>query len=265
MAAPSKVTEIATIDVCMVVMETTTEAYALDTASKISLEPQIETTEAVKLIVKGKLKAQKPEERTVTGNTITLTDNVFAPEEVKVLQGGTIVNAINYIYSAGSSGASSGDYYINAGSKYISFTLEDDLQSGDTITYCDIGSLELSRDGLITHLEYTESSSVPSSGSSLSVTSSTDTTRIKSYTPPTVGSGTKGDIFRLSVYSAQYNTAGQIVQYEKITYPNCQGVPVAFSSEDGVFRSSEYTINSFPKPNEPPYYIEYVNSLPELS
>jgi hypothetical protein len=56
-----------------------------------------------------------------------------------------------------------------------------------------------------------------------------------------------------------------MVQYEKITYPNCQGVPVAFSSEDGVFRVSEYTINSAPNTGEAPYSIDYVATLPAIA
>lgn len=87
---PKAITEIPTIDVCLVVVRTASAAYALDTASQIQVEPQIEEEDAVKLVVKGKLKAQKPAVSTITGNQITLTDNVFAPELVKMLQGGTI-------------------------------------------------------------------------------------------------------------------------------------------------------------------------------
>ena len=191
---PKKITEIPTIDVSMVMVETDDESYILDTANKIAVEPQIETTDAVKLIVKGRLIAQKPEESTITGNKITLTDNVFAPELVKMLQGGTI--------------------------KYWT-----DAQHTATST------------------EHT-------------------TFGIAGYTPPVAGSGEKGKVFKLHAFSAQYDTSGQIVQYEKITYPNCQGVPVAFGSEDGTFRSSEYTINSAPKSDEAPYDISYVGELP---
>ena len=68
----------------------------------------------------------------------------------------------------------------------------------------------------------------------------------------------------MCAYSAQYDSSGAIVQYEKITYPNCIGVPVSFSSEDGAFRAPEYTINSAPKTGEAPYKIEYVATLPIL-
>lgn len=193
---PKNITEIPTIDTVLVVIEGATNSYALDTASQIAVEPQIETEDAVKLIVKGKLKAQKPATDTITGNQITITDNVFAPEVVKMLQGGTI--------------------------KY--WTSEAHTAEGEEIT------------------EY----------------------GISSYTPPTVGSGIKGEVFKLHAYSAQYDAAGQIVQYEQITYPNCQGVPVAFGSQDGVFRAPEYTINSAPKKNEAPYEIHYVSTLPEI-
>lgn len=194
---PKAITEIPTIDVVLVVARTATAAYALDTASQIQVEPQIEEEDAVKLVVKGKLKAQKPAVSTITGNQITLTDNVFAPELVKMLQGGTI------------------KYWTSAE-------------------------------------KTTESDSETSFG-------------ISSYTPPTVGSGEKGEVFELDAYSAQYDASGQIVQYERITYPNCQGVPVAFGSEDGAFRAPEYTINSAPKKDEAPYSIHYVQELPELA
>lgn len=62
----------------------------LNTASKIQVDIQTETQDAVKLIIKGVLKAQKKKQVTVTGNQIILTDNVFTPEVVKILQGGTI-------------------------------------------------------------------------------------------------------------------------------------------------------------------------------
>lgn len=178
--------EIATIDCCLVTIETEDGEFGFDTSNKVAVEPQIEEEEAVKLVIKGILRAQKPATKTLTGNEITLTDNVFNPELVLVLQGGAI--------------------------KY------------DT----------------------------------------EDTKKIIGYTPPVAGSTDKGKVFKLNCYSAQYDAAGIIVQYEKITYPNCQGSPVAFGSEDGVFRAPEYVINSAPKTGEAPYDISYVKELPVL-
>lgn len=181
--------EIATID-CSLVTITVGDSgaekeFGFDTANQISVEPSIEEEDAVKLVVKGILRAQKPKTSTLTGNTITLTDNVFNPELVEVLQGGT-------------------------------------------------------------------------------VTYDTDGVTPKSYTPPVAGSSDKGKVFKLNAYSAHYDSAGLIVNYEKITYPNCQGQPVAFSSEDGAFRAPSYTITSSPKQGEAPYVIEYVDALPTL-
>lgn len=88
-----KGTEIPTIDVVLVTITThgdSPKEIALDTANKIGVNPVIETTDAVKLIVKGKLLSQKPQENTITGNTIVLTDNVFNPELAQILQGGTV-------------------------------------------------------------------------------------------------------------------------------------------------------------------------------
>ena len=178
--------EIATIDCSLVTIETATGEFGFDTANQIGVEPQIETEEAVKLIVKGILRAQKQEVSTITGNQITLNDNLFNPELVLVLQGGEIV------YDP------------------------------------------------------------------------TNPDEIVGYNPPVAGSSDKGEVFKLNAYTAQYDASGQIVKYEKITYPNCQGVPIAFGSEDGVFRAPEYTINSAPKNGEPPYKLVYVHQLPAL-
>jgi predicted GTPase len=181
---------IPTIDVNLVTVqsnESGADEIILDTASQIQVEVQTDTEDAVRLVIKGVLKAQKPEQSTITGNQITLTDNVFTPELVKILQGGTVVY--------------------------------------DTL----------------------------------------DPTKIVSYTPPVAGSSEKGKIFTLKAYSAQYDASGQIVNYECISYPNCQGVPIAFGAEDGVFRATEYTINSAPNTGEAPYTITWVDTLPTPS
>ena len=82
------------------------------------------------------------------------------------------------------------------------------------------------------------------------------------YQPPVSGSDEKGEVFELDCYSAEYDSSGQIVKYEKITYPNCQGTPFAINTEDDTFRVTEYTINSAPKKGEAPYKISYVEELP---
>ena len=84
--------EIPTIDVVLVTITkgSSQDEIALDTASKIQANIQSETQDAIKLIVKGRLIAQKREKVVITGNTIVLTDNVFNPEMVKILQGGTV-------------------------------------------------------------------------------------------------------------------------------------------------------------------------------
>lgn len=177
---------IPTIDVSLVVVRTGTEdsgvEIAVDTANKVGIEPQTETEDAVKLTKLGRLLAQKPATTTITGHQITLTDNVFIPELVKIFQGGTIEGT----------------------------------------------------------------------GASLV------------YTPPVAGSNEKGEVFEMDFYSAEYDASGQIVKYEKITYPNCQGTPITINTEDGVFRLPEYTINSAPKTGQAPYTISYVESLPDF-
>lgn len=91
--------EIPTIDVNLVTIALRTMVegslvvteFGFDTANQIEVEPQTEDEDSVKLIIKGKLKAQKPPTSVITGHQITLHDNVFNPELVKVLQGGTIL------------------------------------------------------------------------------------------------------------------------------------------------------------------------------
>lgn len=182
-----KVAWSATIDVSLVVIRTGDSSngteYAIDTANKVAVEPQLSEEEAKQVIKDGRLLAQKLGKTTLTGNQITLTDNVFSVEVAKILQGGEI------------------------------------------------------------------------SGEGVSLT----------YTPPVAGSGAKGEVFELDIYSAEYNGAGQIVKYEKTTYPNCQGSPIGLNVEDGVFRVPEYTIMSAPDKGQAPYKISYVEELPDFS
>lgn len=93
-----------------------------------------------------------------------------------------------------------------------------------------------------------------------------DGTTVVGYTPPVTGNTSdKGVPFKLKAYSAIYNAAAILVGYECITYPNCQGAPVAFSSEDGTFRAQDYTINSAPTEGEPPYDMDIVTELPQIT
>lgn len=95
--------------------------------------------------------------------------------------------------------------------------------------------------------------------------SQTDPTKIVGYTPPVVGSTDTGSVFTLKAYSAIYDAAGLIRGYERITYPNCKGVPIALNSQDGAFRVPEYTINSAPNNGQAPYEMDLVESLPTVT
>lgn len=199
MADAKRGTEIAMIDAALVVMRTraaNAQTLALDTASQVEVAIATETTDAVKLIVKGKLIAQKKATTTVTGNTLTLTDNVFNFEQAKILQGGTL-------------------YYWTSDEKT------------DTQT------------------EKTEFG-------------------VAGYEPPVAGSDDKGEVFDLDVYSSVYDTSGDIVQYEKITYPNCTGQPFGVGAQDDTFNVNSITIDSAPAKGQAPYSIMTVKELPEV-
>ena len=200
MADAKRGTEIAMIDAALVVMRTkgvNAQTLALDTASQVEVAIATETTDAVKLIVKGKLIAQKKATTTVTGNTITLTDNVFNFEQAKILQGGTL-------------------YY---------WTTEEKTA---------------------TQTEKTEFG-------------------IAGYEPPVAGSAEKGEVFDLDIYSAVYDTSGDIVQYEKITYPNCTGQPFGVGAQDDTFNVNSITIDSAPQKGKAPYSIMTVKELPAIT
>lgn len=183
----SAASQIATIDCTLITIETADgDHFGFDTANQIQVEPQIETEDAVQLIVKGSLRAQKPQVDTLTGHEITLSDNLFNPELIAILQGGTVLH--------------------------------------DPV----------------------------------------DPNIVLGYNPPIAGSRDKGEVFTLHAYTTQYDAAGLIVQYERLSYPNCQGRPVSFSSEDGAFRAPEYTIFSAPKLGETPYSLTYVPDLPVI-
>ena len=200
MADAKRGTEIAMIDAALVVMRTkgvNAQTLALDTASQVEVAIATESTDAVKLIVKGKLIAQKKATTTVTGNTLTLTDNVFNFEQAKILQGGTL-------------------YYWTTEEKTAMQT------------------------------EKTEFG-------------------IAGYEPPVAGSGDKGEVFDLDIYSSVYDTSGEIVQYEKITYPNCTGQPFGVGAQDDTFNVNSITIDSAPAKGQAPYSIMTVKELPTVS
>lgn len=84
--------ELGLIDVVLITIQVKEmeDELALTTVNQITVDPQIETTDAIKLIVKGILISQKRQTDTLTGNTITISDNVYNPELIKMLQGGKV-------------------------------------------------------------------------------------------------------------------------------------------------------------------------------
>lgn len=86
-----KVTKLALIDVEMVEIvanNLSQDTYRWKTASNLGAEMNITEGEATELIVNGQLIAQKRAKDVVTGTTLTVTDNIFAPEIITFIQGG---------------------------------------------------------------------------------------------------------------------------------------------------------------------------------
>lgn len=181
--------EVATIDACLVVLtpeDGSREAIGVTSNTEVATEVQIETTEANKLMIKGALKSQKPEQKTITGVKITLTDNMTVLEMAEAVQGGEIVRDSN--------------------GKIIRYTppISSDIANNKT--------------------KYT-----------------------------------------VDVFSACMDSAGDTISYEKTTYMHCTGEPISYNAKDDEWRSAQYVLNSMPKKNEPPYSIEYVDELPEVT
>ena len=262
----TKGNEIPTIDVVLVTIEDESgTVLGLNTSSKIEVNPVTETNDAVKLIIKKRLIAQKPASTVVTGNTIVLTDNVFNPQVVQILQGGVIEYSKDYTHNVASSAEVGEHYFALPDGKYVQFNLGSALASGDKIVYNDVtGIVQVTKSGVTTKIARTITDTQPVSGSALETTEASNTTKIKSYTPPVAGDVAYQEVFTTRAYSAIYNAAGVITGYECIKYPNCQGVPISMSSEDDVFRVGEYTINSAPNTGEAPYEISYMPELPEV-
>ena len=254
--------QVPTIDVALVTIEFTQDGkkkeIGFDTASKVAVEVQTETQDAVQLIIKNKLRAQKGEKTTITGNKITLTDNVFIPELVLLLQGGTIHYGSKHTYTV-SSTLAAGSYYFESTIGNVIFDLDLELESGKVITFDEYtGVFEV--DG--TEHDYEIGNVI---ADEVKIETNKETTKdIVGYEPPVAGSGDTGESFVLNCYSSQYDEAGSIVRYEKISYPNCTGTPVNMDSEDGAFRAPEYTINSAPSKGQAPYKIVYVKNLPTV-
>ena len=259
----TKGNEIPTIDVALVVVKDADgNRIGLDTSNRVQVNPVTETQDAVKLIVKGRLISQKPPKTTITGNTIVLTDNVFNAQLVQLLQVGVITYSKKY--SSASASITTGKHHIVVGSDYIAFNVANAVTG--SVEFNDAsGVLEIVTSSGRSRKSYTVESSAPTGSTAITVTDTADTSRVKSYVPPLSSEDVDSEPFELECYTAIYNAAALITGYERITYPNCKGVPVSFSSEDDVFRAPEYTINSTPDSNEAPYRIDYVPYLPALA
>ncbi len=65
--------------------------YSFSTATKANAKVLIEAGKKSELIIKGVLKAQKKFDSTIKGVDVEFQDNMFLPEVVALLQGGTVI------------------------------------------------------------------------------------------------------------------------------------------------------------------------------
>lgn len=85
------VVEKALIGVSMVVLtDKNDKKYSFTTSTKASAKVNIEEGKKVELIIKGVLKAQRKFDSSIKGVDLEFQDNMFLPEVVALLQGGTV-------------------------------------------------------------------------------------------------------------------------------------------------------------------------------
>ena len=184
---PKQTEEKFLVDIALVVITTKENvpvSYAVQTTNKASSKVVTEETKGTKLVVKGKLKAQKRDKKVITGLEVTLEDTSFQPELVRILQGGT---------------------------------LEVD-DSGEFVK----------------------------------------------YTAPIAGEEETSVDFDTDIYIANYDEAGNILCYDKLSMPNCKGQPIDLEFEDDKFFAPKYPITSAPAKGQAPYTIEKVTELPAV-
>ena len=88
----NNVVEKALIGVAMVVLtDKAGKRYSFTTSTKADAKVEIEEGKRVELVIKGVLKAQRHFDSTIKGVQVTFEDNMFLPEVVALLQGGTVV------------------------------------------------------------------------------------------------------------------------------------------------------------------------------
>lgn len=95
MANVKKSAEKATIDCTMIVLRPqdtqTYETVGTDSDTQIQVEANVETSEAVRLVIKDVLKAQKKARTTLTGHTITITEGMTVLDFLPLLTGATLI------------------------------------------------------------------------------------------------------------------------------------------------------------------------------
>lgn len=116
-------------------------------------------------------------------------------------------------------------------------------------------------------LKYSENSFTPElfaliNGGTLAVGTNGE---FKSYEPPAIGEEETKTKFDLITYSANYNEAGDLVNYMKTTYYHCEGTVTGYDQEDDKFFAPEFTIMSTPPKGSRPYKIEVVEALPTIT
>ena len=85
------------------------------------------------------------------------------------------------------------------------------------------------------------------------------------YTAPVTGSPVTRTSFKLDMYTAVKDTAGESTSYLKWSFPGCKGTPIEPSVKDGDFYMPKMTVRSRPASGASPCEITPVTTHPTVA
>lgn len=92
-----------------------------------------------------------------------------------------------------------------------------------------------------------------------------ETTKVIGYSAPSPGVTVARKTVNVILYTAEKDTAGEILGYVKFKFTNAKGTPVTYSMKDGDFFVPEMALKSRPKSTEVPVDIDFIDVLPTIS
>lgn len=87
-------------------------------------------------------------------------------------------------------------------------------------------------------------------------------TKVIGYSAPAAGIVVNRKAMNIILYTAEKDTAGDIIGYVKLKFVNGKGTPVSYTLKDGEFFIPQMVIKTRPKTGALPVDIDFVDALP---